>query len=123
MRFLIDQDVYQNTTSKLIDLGHDAITAKQLGMQRASDRDLLRKAKETDRVFVTRDKDFGALVFLEEQLSKGVILLRIIPTTVEQVHDQLKRLLKKYSESELQGLFCVVEKNRYRIRRILDKTR
>ena len=118
MRFLIDQDVYQNTIGKLIDLGHDVLTAKQLGMQGASDRDLLRKAKDTGRVFITRDKDFGALVFLEEELSKGVILLRIAPKAVEQVHDQLQRILKEYSESELQNLFCVVENNRYRIRRI-----
>lgn len=118
MHFLIDQDVYQNTVGKLIDLGHDVITARQLGMQSASDRDLLRKAKETGRVFITRDKDFGALVFLEDALSKGVILLRIAPKIVEQVHDQLKRLLREHSESELQNLFCVVETNRYRIRRI-----
>lgn len=118
MRFLSDHDVYRTTINTLIESGHDVITAKQLNMQRASDRVLLKKAKETDRIFITRDKDFGALVFLEAALSKGVILLRINPLTVELVHSQMKRLLKEYSEPELQGLFCVVEKNRYRIRRI-----
>ncbi len=118
MRFLIDQDVYQMTTLKLIQWGHDLITAKQVGMQRASDRDLLKKANETERLFLTRDKDFGALVFLEERLSKGVILLRTEPQTLDKVHHQLQRLIEKYSERQLQKLFCVVEKNRYRIRRL-----
>ena len=55
MRFLTDQDVYQITTLTLIQWGHDVITAKQVGMQRASDRDLLRKANETERLFLTRE--------------------------------------------------------------------
>ena len=118
MRFLSDHDVYRITVNALIEWGHDVTTAKQLNMQKASDRVLLKKAKETDRIFITRDKDFGALVFLEGELSKGVILLRMNPVTVEPVHSQLKRLLKEYSESELHGLFCVVEKNRYRIRQL-----
>ena len=120
MRFLADHDVYQITVNALIGWGHDVVTAKQLGMSRASDRDLLKKAKQTGRVFITRDKDFGALVFLEAQLSQGVILLRIVPIAVEQVHDQLQRFLKEYTELELHGLFCVVEKNRYRVRRLLN---
>ncbi len=118
MRFLTDQDVYQITTLKLIQWGHDVITAKLLGMQRASDRDLLRKANETERLFLTRDKDFGALVFLEERLSKGVILLRTEPQTLDKVNHQLQRLIEKHSERQLQKLFCVIEENRYRIRRL-----
>ena len=64
MRFLVDQDVYQVTIEWLKKEGHDVVTAKELGMQRAADQDLLKKAKEKDRLFLTRDKDFGALVFL-----------------------------------------------------------
>ncbi len=120
MRFLIDQDVYQMTIYKLIEWGHDVITAKQLEMHRASDRDLLSKSNESDRLFITRDKDFGALVFLEEKVSKGVILLRIEPQTIEMGHYQLQRLFKEYTEKQLKQLFCVIEKNRYRIRRLLD---
>ena len=118
MCFLTDQDVYQITTRKLIEWGHDVITAKMLGTQRASDRDLLSKANETERLFLTRDKDFGALVFLEERLSKGVILLRTEPQTLDEVHHQPQRLIEKHSERQLHKLFCVVEENRYRIRRL-----
>ena len=118
MRFLTDHDVYQITVNALIKWGHDVITAKQLGMQRSSDRDLLKKANETDRLFVTRDKDFGSLVFLEKQLTKGVILLRINPKTIESVHSQLNRLFSEHTEDELKQVFCVIEMNRYRIRRL-----
>ena len=118
MHFLIDQDVYSVTVNWLRELGHDVLTAKEIGMERAADQKLLRKAREYSRVFVTRDKDFGALVFLRKELSAGVILLRMDPRTIDSVHEQLKRLLKHCKEEELNHLFCVVEPDRYRERRI-----
>lgn len=118
MRLLIDQDVYRVTIYQLKEWGHDVVTAKELGMQRAADEDLLRKARELDRLLITRDKNFGTLVFLKEELSSGVILLRVIPVTVEEVHWQLRRLLGEHSEEELKHFFCVVEATRRRIRRL-----
>ena len=58
MRLLVDQDVYYVTIEWLRKEGHDVVTAKELGMQRAADEDLLKKAKVTDRFFLTRDKGF-----------------------------------------------------------------
>ncbi|OGW40596.1 MAG: hypothetical protein A2Y97_05060 [Nitrospirae bacterium RBG_13_39_12] len=119
MRLLIDQDVYRITIEQLRKWGHDVLTAKELGMQRAIDKDLLRKAIETNRLFITRDKDFGAIVFLEESFSTGVILLRITPVSIEDVHRELYRLFQEHAEDELKHLFCVVEPHRHRIRHLL----
>ncbi|HIQ01044.1 MAG TPA: hypothetical protein EYH30_02765 [Anaerolineales bacterium] len=44
--------------------------------------------------------------------------LRITPTPVEGVHRELGRLVREYAEEQLRELFCVVEPNRYRIRRL-----
>lgn len=116
MRLLVDQDVYRVTIDQLKEWGHDVVTAKELGMQRAVDEDLLEKAKEVKRPFITRDKDFGALVFLKEELSAGVILLRMTPVTVEETHREFQRLFQGPTEAELGRLFCVVEPHRHRIR-------
>jgi len=99
MRFLADQDVYWITVEWLRKEGHDVVTAKELGMERAADEELLREAKRLDRRLLTRDKGFGALVFLRRELSAGVILLRITPTTVEEVHRELRRLLRNIPKS------------------------
>jgi len=118
MRFLADQDVYQVTVEWLRGEGHEVVTARALEMQRAADDVLLQRARETDRLLLTRDKDFGALVFLEGARTPGVILLRITPATIEDVHEELRRLLWEHSAGSLQGLFCVVEPHRYRTRRV-----
>ena len=64
MRLLADQDLYHITIEWLRSEGYDVVTARELDLHRASDEDLLRKALAEDRRFITRDKDFGALVFL-----------------------------------------------------------
>ncbi len=118
MRFLIDQDVYHITVEWLKHAGHTVVTASDLGMERATDRKLLQRAYEMGSLLVTRDKDFGTLVFLGELDTAGVILLRMLPANIDKVHSQFQRLLQERTEEELQQLFCVVEPHRYRIRKL-----
>ena len=70
MKFLLDQDIYALTVRFLRDLGRDVVTAAELGLSRADDTSLLARATLERRIFVTRDEDFGALVFVE-RLGKG----------------------------------------------------
>ena len=117
MKFLLDQDVYALTARFLIEQGHDVVTASQLGLSRAQDSDLLKRAAEDDRIFVTRDRDYGNLVFVHGSGS-GVIYMRMLSSTMEAVHMEMKKVLETYSEEELAKSFVVVEQNRHRIRRI-----
>jgi predicted nuclease of predicted toxin-antitoxin system len=68
-------------------------------------------------LFVTRDRDFGSLVFVQGG-GAGVIYLRMLPSTQNAVHTELERVLTLYSEPELQGSFVVIEPGRHRIRRM-----
>jgi len=118
MRFLVDQDVYQATIEFLLKQGHDVVPIKRLGLERASDLLLLQKAKELERLFVTRDKDFGALVFLEKEASGGVVFLRGKPTEIELIHSELVGVLQSHTEDEMKKYFCVVEPGRHRLRKL-----
>lgn len=119
MKFLLDQDVFALTRRYLESLGHDIVTAAQLGLSRAKDSDLLKEAEVQNRIFVTRDRDFGALVFIRK-LGAGVIYLRILPSTLKTVHEELGRILNLYDEEELKRAFIVVEPGRHRFRRIQE---
>jgi predicted nuclease of predicted toxin-antitoxin system len=103
---------------KLRAWGHDVITARELGMQRASDEELLIEAQQTKRLLVTRDKDYGALVFLKKTYSVGVIFLRMNPSTAEDVHREFSRFLQEHNETQLQRCFSVIEQELHRIRKI-----
>ncbi len=77
MKFLLDQDVYATTLRFLSGLGHDVIPVAQIGLAQATDEDLLKTAQDQNRKFVTRDRDFGNLVFVKG-LGAGVLYLRIL---------------------------------------------
>jgi predicted nuclease of predicted toxin-antitoxin system len=117
MRFLTDQDVYATTVRFLSGLGHEVVPVAQLGLAQADDVELLRVAQEQGRLFVTRDRDFGGLVFVRG-CGTGVLYLRILPSTQDAVHAELARVLTLYSEGELRQAFLVVEPGRHRMRRV-----
>ena len=102
----------------LSDWGHDVLAASDIGMSRASDEKLLREAQQRNRILITRDKGFGSLVFLGNIDCPGVILLRISPERMDDVHTELGRLLKENTEADLQKNFTTVEPEKHRIRHI-----
>jgi predicted nuclease of predicted toxin-antitoxin system len=117
MKFLADQDVYSATVVFLTGMGHDVVSAAQAGLAQARDVELLRFTNNQGRILVTRDRDFGEIVFVQGHGS-GVIYLRILPSTLSAVHAELDRALSRYSEQELQSCFVVIEPGRHRIRRL-----
>ena len=116
MRLLADQDVYAVTTNLLRELGHDVVTAADIGLSQSSDIDLLLAAIQDKRILLTRDRDFGGLMFVRA-IRGGVIYLRILPSTVSLVHVELVRVLETYDEQALLNALVVVEPSGHRIRR------
>lgn len=117
MKFLLDQDVYAATARFLVGLGHDVVQAAQIGLSQATDEQLLAVAQEQGRIFITRDRDFGALVFVKG-LGSGVLYLRVLPSTLDSLHMELTRVLKSYPEKELGKAFVVIEADGHRFRRL-----
>lgn len=115
MRFLLDQDVYFVTARFLIEAGHDVVLVAQIGYSQASDEEILKVAQEQNRVLITRDRDYGNLVFVRA-IGTGVIYLRILPNNLNAVHSELTRILQIYSEVELARAFVVVEADGHRFR-------
>jgi len=80
---------------------------------------LLQTAKVQERIFITRDRDFGNLVFVDE-LATGVVYLRLLPSTLAAVHAELERVLERYGETTLLYSFIVVQPGHHRLRRLPD---
>jgi len=116
MRLLSDHDVYGATVRFLRSAGHDIATAAELGLAQAEDDELLSAAQSQNRILLTRDRDFGSLIFVAGRQG-GVIYLRMLPANQQLVHSELQAVLTQYSEAELLAAFVVVESGRHRIRR------
>jgi predicted nuclease of predicted toxin-antitoxin system len=116
VKFLLDQDVYGVTAKFFKESGYDFIRVADIGLSQASDEEILKIAQEQNRVLITRDRDYGNLVFVKS-LGAGVIYLRMLPTNLNKVHIELIRVLETYSKQELSKAFVVVECNGHRLRK------
>jgi predicted nuclease of predicted toxin-antitoxin system len=120
VRFLVDQDVYELTARHLRQSNHDVLEVAAIDLERGDDSELIAAAAHEQRIFLTRDRDFGALVFLRRQRC-GVIYLRVKPSTVKSVHRELDEILRRYSEQQLQNAFVVVEPGQHRFRNLPEQ--
>jgi predicted nuclease of predicted toxin-antitoxin system len=69
-------------------------------------------------ILLTRDSDFGTLIFQQQEYSRGVIFLRVHPFTLSAVHQQLLRALAELTEAEFYRSFIAIEATRYRLRKL-----
>jgi predicted nuclease of predicted toxin-antitoxin system len=94
VKLLLDQDVY-GMTAKFLDRANlDVVSVAQLGLSRAKDTEVLSTAQSQGRILITRDRDYGSLVFVQS-LGAGVIYLRILPSNVNAVHKELMRVIEE----------------------------
>jgi len=75
-RLLLDQGLPRSTGRHLPADQWDVVHVGELGLSRATDTEILSKARETSRVCVTLDADFHALLAVAGESTPSVIRIR-----------------------------------------------
>jgi predicted nuclease of predicted toxin-antitoxin system len=75
-RLLLDQGLPRSTGVLLAQTGWDVIHVSEIGMSRADDAEILNRAKADQRVCVTLDADFHALLATSGEPGPSVIRVR-----------------------------------------------
>jgi len=78
MRWLADECVNAALVARLREAGHDVSYIMEIA-PRATDAEVITRARDENRLLLTEDKDFGDLVFLRNRQVPGNVLLRIDP--------------------------------------------
>lgn len=118
MRLLVDESLSVRISAPLIAAGHDAIHVADLRLLGASDDAVLAAAVEDQRILVTADTDFGALLALSGAPMPSVVLLRRSGRTVEERALHVLASLELAEHALGLGALVVVEHNRMRIRQL-----
>lgn len=76
MKLLLDANLSPEIARLLKEVGHDAIHVADIGLLTSTDPVILRAAATEERILLTADSDFGALLALGSLASPSVLLLR-----------------------------------------------
>ncbi len=76
MKLLLDANLSPEVGRRLKEAGHDAIHVADIGLLTAADPKILQAAAQEERILLTADSDFGALLALGSLASPSVVLLR-----------------------------------------------
>lgn len=115
MRLLADENIPLAAVRALRAAGHDvvAIAEDATGLP---DHTVLDRATSENRILLTFDRDFGALIYRGAvSVPRGVILLRFVPLTPEEPAQLLLELANR-PELVFEGRFTVVDRERVRQR-------
>jgi len=118
MKLLLDQGLPRSAATLLSEYGIDTIHVADINLSAADDQDILEEAKNNERVVVTLDADFHALLALSKATSPSVIRIRVEKLRAQALTNLLLTIISEFEENFKQGVVITVEASRVRIRRL-----
>ncbi|KAM3111175.1 DUF5615 family PIN-like protein [Phormidesmis sp. 146-33] len=118
MKLLLDQGLPLSAAALLRDADIDTIHVGEIGMSETEDADIIQRARDEERVVVTLDADFHALLALDVATTPSVIRIRIERLRAQALTALLLTVISECGEDLEQGSAITVEPSRIRIRRL-----
>lgn len=114
-RLLLDQMIDGDVSEELLKYGNDVIRVADIGLSRADDEQILKRAIEDNRILVTLDEHFGdwAVLPLDKEYP-GVIRIKVNPTSSSKISAVLIPFLERYSNRVFKSHLVIV--SQYAIR-------
>jgi predicted nuclease of predicted toxin-antitoxin system len=114
MRFLADENFPRPALEALRKAGWEVVSIAE-ECPGVPDEDVAALCAAQERILLTFDKDFGELVFRRGlPAGSGVVLFRLTPDSPAEAAEVALALVQ--SHPDLTGSFCVVTRDRIRIR-------
>lgn len=117
MNFLIDSSLSPSLAEKLRQAGHDSVHVRRYGIHKADDDVVFDRATQEERVLISADTDFAAMLAGRQAAKPSVILLkRPAPRRPEQQANLILANRDVIAELLDQGSIIIFEEARLRSR-------
>lgn len=118
MKLLLDQGVPRTAARLLRESGLDAVHVGDIGMDQATDREIIEFARIEDRICITLDADFHAILALSGAAAPSVIRIRQEGLNGVATFRLVQAILSSVSEALKQGALIAATERTLRIRRL-----
>ena len=118
MRFLVDMPLSPALAAWLRYNGRYAVHASEVGLHRASDIDIMARAKQEGRTMITADLDYPRLLALARTAEPSLILFRDGEWSEADVIARMGDILRTLTEADIAQSIIVVDRERVRRRRL-----
>lgn len=112
-RFLVDECTGTSVANWLKNQNHEVFSVFE-DFRGASDNQVLEKCQSENYILITSDKDFGEMVFRNQKVHNGIVLLRCEPDNFIKRIEVLEKLLHNYTD-KLPNNFIVVTNHKVRV--------
>ena len=116
MVILADMPVSPRTVEFLRQHGYECYHITEFKMEKATDEEIVKFAKEKGYTILTEDLDFGAILAYTNSIEPSVIILRTGNLNTEQINGLLLNVLPKIKH--LKNCIIIIERSRIRVRRL-----
>lgn len=117
-RLLLDQGLPRFAGALLSQAGWDVIHVSDIGMSRANDIDILQRARVEQRVCVTLDADFHALLATGNERGPSVLRIRREGLDANALAGLLQAVWPEIGTALVDGAMVTVTSRSIRVRRL-----
>lgn len=98
-------------------LGYDVKAVAQTDWRGHEDPEIVTLAEKENRMIITHDVGFGSIYYFSKREQVGIIIVRVHPSTVENVNPILENFLTKVDldKKNLTKKLIVLDKKKYRV--------
>ena len=118
MKMLLDQGLPRSCVELLRRAGIDAVHTGECGLATASDAEILDFARSENRVVVTLDADFHALLQVSNAAGPSVIRVRIEGLRAQALAGVLCKVIEQCPNDLATGAMVSVQADRVRVHRL-----
>jgi len=120
MKLLLDQGLPRSAASLLREAGIDAVHTGESGLATATDEEVLAAARREERIVVTLDADFHALMALSGSKGPSVIRIRMEGLRAKPLAELIGTVLVQCGGDLTKGALVTVSEDRIRVHRLPD---
>jgi len=118
MKLLLDQGLPRSSAEILRNKGWDIQHTGEIGMSRATDRQILEYARDEQRIVITLDSDFHTILAVENLNSPSVVRIRQEGLRGPELAELVEKIWSRIEQQLENGAMATITEKAMRIRKI-----